>query len=120
MYLIVYCKQCKKKISFWTFARDRVELKMKFGNTIELTCKKCKSKNNYEIRKFKAQHKFTSLVIFLITLLLIGLVIYYLKDYAKNQVSSYLLIPVGLFIILLVYTAINKELEKNTQNFNRS
>ncbi len=101
-------------------ANDRIELKMKYGEKIELTCKSCKTKKKYKINDIKAEQGIVSLVSFVVVLVLIVLAIYFLWDYAIHQSSSRYLIPVAILGISLIYSTINKEENNKVRNFNRS
>lgn len=120
MQLVVYCKKCLRRNPIRIRVSDRVELKMKYGDSIDLTCKKCNTKNRYEINDIKAEQRFGSLISFVVVFVFMILAIYFLWDYAKHQMSSPYLIPAGLFVLLLIYIVINKEINNKVRNFNRS
>ena len=101
-------------------ASDRVELKMKYGDKINLTCRKCNTKNKFGVNEIKAEQRFGSLISFVAVLIFMILIIYFLLDYAKHQLSSLYLLPVGVFIALIIYVVINKEMKNRITNFNRS
>jgi hypothetical protein len=57
------CKHCKSEISFWVWASDRVEIKKTKGDFLELTCKKCKQKGEYDIDQIKARESKIALLV---------------------------------------------------------
>lgn len=120
MRLVLYCKKCSKRNVLSFRANDRVELKMIYGEMIELTCKKCKKKIKCEIDDIKAEQRFGSLISFIVIFFLMVLAVYFLWDYARHQLSSPYLLPVGLFALFLIYITINKERKSKARNFNRS
>lgn len=120
MRLVVYCKKCSKRNPVGIKANDRVELKMKYGDSMDLTCKRCNTKNRYEIDNIKAEQRFGILISFVAVFILMILAVYFLWDYAKHQLSSPYLIPVGLCVLLLIYIVVNKEMNAKIRNFNRS
>ena len=120
MRLVVYCKKCSTRNPLKIRAGDRVELKMKYGDAIDLTCKNCNAKNKYRIDDIKAEQKFGSLISFIIVLILMILGVYFLWDYAMHKLSSPYLIPIGLLVLLFIYIVINKEMNAKVRNFNRS
>ncbi|MGC9375993.1 MAG: hypothetical protein ACP5DQ_13275 [Bacteroidales bacterium] len=93
---------------------------MKYGDKINLTCKKCHAKSKYGVNDIKAEQKFGSLIPVVAVFVLMILIIYFLWDYAKHQLSSLYLLPVGVFIALIIYVVLNKEMNNRVRNFNKS
>jgi hypothetical protein len=120
MRLVVYCKNCSSRNPLHIKAADRVALKIKHGDLIEVTCTKCNARGMYEVNEVKAEQRFGGLISFVIFFSLMLLIIYLLWDYLSHQMSSLYLLPVGLFVLLLIYIVINKEMNNKVRNFNRS
>ena len=120
MQLIVYCKKCSTRNSLKIKASDRVELKMKYGDKINLTCRKCNTKDTYEVNEIKAEQRIAPLISFVAVFIFMILIIYFLWDYAKHQLSSLYLLPIGVFIALIIYVVLTKEINNRVRNFNRS
>jgi len=119
MKLIVYCKRCSKKNTLKIKASDRVELKKRYGDKIDLTCKKCNAKNKFESRDIKAEPILGNSVLFLLTIIFIFSVIWFLWDYTKQVTSRYLL-PVAVSIPLLIYVTASNAINHKIQIFNKS
>jgi len=120
MQLVIYCKKCFKRNALHIWATDRVELKMMYGNNIEVVCKKCKTRLKYQIGDIQAEQRCVSFISFVGLILCIALFLYFLWDYSWHKMGSVYLIPVGLLVLVSIYTTINKEATKKIRNFNRS
>ncbi len=122
MYVFARCETCSKKIKFWTWANNRVDLKMKHGDNIEIKCKFCNKTDKYSINDLKAKDSkiaiFTGLFV-----LIIGtpIVLILLWDYIFQ---SGLYSAFGLILIIgipgLIYMIISKNDQSRVSNFNRS
>lgn len=118
MRLVVYCKKCFKRNILHLKGGTRTEIRLKYGDKIEVKCKKCNSKIKYEVRDIKAEYG--NWGYFIVIFFLMILIIYLLWDYAMLQMTSVYLIPIGLVILLRIFIAINKARRDKERNFNRS
>jgi hypothetical protein len=59
MQLVIYCIQCLKRNNLKIKAETRVDLKMHFGNTIEIKCKRCNTKRKYHLTEIKAENRYS-------------------------------------------------------------
>ena len=116
MRLIVYCKDCSTKNILKIRATDRVSLKMKYGNEIGSTCKKCNVNSMYEVGDIMAESILGHEILFVITIIFIFLVIWSLWDYSEHPY----LLPVGISIPLLIYKVSTNAINDKIRNFNRS
>ncbi|MCK4554521.1 hypothetical protein KAU19_06225 [Candidatus Parcubacteria bacterium] len=120
MQLVIYCKKCSKRNVLNIRASDRVELKMKYGSAINITCKKCNAINKYEADNIKAEQRFSSLVVFIALVSFTVILICFLWDYNWHKFGSVFLIPVGLLILVSIYAVIIKEIMIKVKDFNKS
>ena len=120
MQLVVYCKKCSTRNVLNIWSTNRGDLKMKNGNNIEVICKKCKTKMKYPIDNIQAEQRLIGIISFVGLILCAVLLVYFLWDYNWHKIGSVYLIPVGLLVLVLIYTTINKEATKKVRNFNRS
>lgn len=120
MQLVIYCKKCLKRNALRIWATNRVDIKMKHGNNIEIVCKRCKSKNKYHIDDIQAEQRFVMLISFIALILCIILLVSFLWGYNWHKSGSVFLIPVGLLILVSIFIALNKEMNKRVRNFNKS
>ncbi|MBS2099210.1 hypothetical protein [Carboxylicivirga linearis] len=122
MKLYTICKDCKKEIGIWTWATDRVELKMNHGQDMQLHCNHCKKTNDYLIEDLKAKDNQIAILIG-ITVFIIGTptLLIFLWDYIWQ---SGLYAVFGLVAIIgipsLIYSVISKNDLDRVRNFNRS
>lgn len=120
MQLVVYCKKCSKRNALKIWASNRSDLRMKYGNNLQVVCKKCKKRITYKIDDIQAENRFTGLISFVGLILCIFLLVYFLWDYSWHKIGSVYLIPVGLLVLISIYSAIIKDVTTNVRNFNRS
>ena len=121
MRLQTNCKDCNKKISFYTWKTDRIEFSMEKGKTIELICKSCGLKEKYHLNNLKAIPSKISLIVGL-GIFLIGtpLIIYLTWNLIFESLNIYLISSlIGIIgIPLTVYTIIEKNEIMKVKNFN--
>ena len=122
MKIYARCKECKSEIALWTRAANRVDLKMKHRDSIELHCKLCNKIYKYSIDELKAkQSKIALLTGALILITGAPVIIILLWDYIWK---SGLYNAFGLILIIgipgCVYTIISKNDQIRVNNFNRS
>ncbi len=120
MKLVIYCKKCRVKNHLKLKAKNRNDLRSKYGEKIEVECSVCLTKSHYNPIEVKAEDDFLSAVLFIITLISMIILIIVLWKYAFHKLSSIYLIPIGLIALLKIYTAIAKTRTDNIKYFNRS
>ncbi len=120
MQLVIYCKKCSKRNALKVKGADRVELKMKYGDNVDVVCKYCKSKLKYSISEIVAEQRFSSLIFLVLFVVLSVLLVLFLWDYNWHNIGSVYLIPVGLAGLALVFATANKEITKKLRGFNQS
>jgi hypothetical protein len=128
MKLEVKCKNCNEFINLNLLVTDRAQLAFDKGKKIELTCKKCVSRNNYHPNELRAiKNKFISILAFLISIIGTITILYFIREYyfdhkeyieSNKNYSSVGKLFGFLVIPIIVYQLIEKSQEKNIKRFN--
>lgn len=120
MQLVIYCKQCLKRNNLKIKAETRVDLKMHFGNTIEIKCKRCNTKRRYHISEIKAENRYSKFFVSVLFIFLFVFLFNVLLKYNWLMSGSVFLLPVGLLALVLIYTTAIFEMNKKVKYFNNS
>jgi len=121
MILQATCRHCNKKIKFYSFANDRLELsEYKKKTKLELKCKKCGQVDKYEINSISSETKLLQLFSLLIILAGTALILYFIWDYLWKGGSIYAPLTGVIVIPSLIYVTLNKSIENNKRRFNNS
>ena len=123
MKLQIQCKECKASNWLRQNSESRTAFEKTYGKSIEVVCKKCRSKHIYSSREIRAKSRFVPFIA--IALLLLGSLASFkylsgLTFGSSNLQLNYLLLPTGLIIIGLIFSAILRSEELKKRNFNRS
>ncbi len=116
------CIHCTYEIEVNEFVNDRAELAKEKGDSIELICENCKSKNSYHVNKIRAKEsKVVSIVAFCVFLSGTGLIAFLLKDYLFLPNNPYNVLAFGgvLLIPSMVFMVLNKHEGGNVKRFNQ-
>ncbi len=118
MKIKVKCKECGANIFFKSFVNDRIELAKLKGDNFVLQCNNCNRINKYHVNETEAyiNNKF-EFVFLLISLLFIFGTGYYLMKTYWNRAP--IIIPVGLFIPVLIYSTYIRSCNKKKREYNR-
>lgn len=81
--IFLNCANCNSRISFWTWESERVSLKKKHGDSINLTCTKCDTSTKYEINDLKAKE--SKIAIIGIPIMIFGII----NRNESNRVSNF-------------------------------
>jgi len=121
--LVTYCNNCHSKIGLKKNANDRVDLQMKVGDYVSLTCSKCRTTNEYHINKVVATHTIIPMLVLFLAIIIIPILIYYLNTNGFLNVD-YILYNGGLIGMLIVipfafYFTISSSENKQIRLFNQ-
>ena len=122
MKLIATCNHCSEKISLKNSVNDRAELAREIGETFQLTCEGCSTKNQYHINDIKAkENKIISVIAFGIFFFGTAFIGYLLKNYLFMPNNPYNVLAIGglLLIPSAVYGILTKQERDNARRFNR-
>jgi len=122
MKLYTKCIDCKSDLMIKSWVSTRVDLKMKLGDKMEITCKNCNRTNKYSIDDLKARESKIAALIGLVVLVIgTPFILILLWDYIW-QTGLY-----GAFGLILiigipgsVFMIINKNEQSRVSSFNRS
>jgi hypothetical protein len=110
-------------ISLWTWYSDRIDFKKSNKDFINLTCKKCKQTDRYNIDNVKAKESNTAQIIAL-SIFLIGtpVLLIFLWDYIFkiNNIYAILILILPLIVPSLIYSIIIKNDRQRVRLFNVS
>ena len=123
MKLYTKCSTCMTDISLWTWYSDRIDFKKSNKDFINLTCKKCKQTDRYNIDNVKAKESNTAQIIAL-SIFLIGtpVLLIFLWDYIFkiNNIYAILILILPLIVPSLIYSIIIKNDRQRVRLFNVS
>ena len=120
MRLVIYCEKCHERNGIKVVASDRHELRLRYGDHVELTCNKCKAKGKYSLREVKAEIRYLGLIAAILFIMLFLLTVFLLWEYNWHASGSVYLLPAGLIIAALVYATAVKGMRAKVKSFNRS
>lgn len=122
MNLYSKCIDCKNEIKIKSWASTRVDLKMKYGDKIEIKCKACNKTKKYHVNDLRAREsKIAALIGLMVMIIGTPIILILLWDYIWQ---SGLYGAFGLISIIgipgSVYMIINKNDQIRVSSFNRS
>lgn len=122
MRIFTNCANCDSNISIWTWESDRIGLKMKYGVSIDLKCKKCNESSKYDINDLKAKESkvaiLTALVIFIMGIIVI-LALLWDSIWKSGLYSAAGLIAI-IGIPIMIFGIINRSEANRVSTFNQS
>jgi len=118
MRLILYCKNCGKGIRVKGNFATRWELKAVRGKEFELKCPKCNQKSAYNVDDVKATTGVLSIIVLLLLFPCMALILWSLYPYSVKGIIPMILLPIGVLIPALIYTAILREQKRKIESFN--
>ena len=109
MKIYTACINCKNEISLRTFASERIQLKMKYGDALNLTCKNCNRTNDYPINDLKAKdNKITLLIAMIVLIFGTALLLIFLWDYiwqsglrGAGELAMIIAVPSAIYGIII-------------------
>ncbi|MBA7527513.1 hypothetical protein ES705_19689 [subsurface metagenome] len=122
MKIYTKCPYCKAEISFWSWSKDKVELKMTQSDKIVLTCKKCHKINNCIVDDFRAKESKIAILVGVIVFA-IGTPVLLVTLWDYIWLTGYYRVLALLTIILIpstIYGIINKNDQRRVKLFNQS
>ncbi|KQC32270.1 hypothetical protein AAU57_02225 [Nonlabens sp. YIK11] len=121
MKVFTKCSNCQNENSVQTSANTRVELAMKKGEEIDVSCNTCGATSRITVDEFYAKpSKMAQILAGVLFLVGTPLVFFGLSFILSRSVNHYVIYITGLFILVPVfaYVVINKQDETRVSDFN--
>ena len=122
MKVFTKCSSCNNENSLQTSANTRVELAMKKGEEIPVSCSTCGATSKILVDEFYAKPSKIAQIL-AAALFLIGtpLVFFGLSYFLSRSLNHYVVYITGLFLLapVFAYVVINKQDETRVSDFNR-